>query len=220
MVIYKTTNLVNGKFYIGKDAKNKKSYFGSGRVLKQAIKKYGKENFKKETLEVCTDLKNLDEREIYWIDKYNAVEVGYNLTEGGTGGDTRTNGGSTTAGFQVGHSTWNKGKTWPEQYKKNMSETIKSLNLGSNKSSYKPGKEHIMYGTTQSSETIRKRMETMKSRGSYEAASKKRMKKVINEDDGKIFDSILSAAEHYNLTKYQVGYSCRNKTKKYSFKFV
>ena len=46
------------------------------------------------------------------------------------------------------------------------------------------------------------------------------MKKVINEEDGKIFDSILSAAKHYNLTKDQVGHSCRKKTKKGVFRFV
>ena len=124
MIIYKTTNLINNKFYIGKDAKNNKSYLGSGKVLKQAIQKYGKENFKKEILEVCTDLNHLDEREIYWIDKYNALEVGYNLTEGGTGGDTRTNGGSTNAGFQVGHTPWNTGKTWTDEHKKLMSKKI------------------------------------------------------------------------------------------------
>ena len=217
MVIYKTTNLVNGKFYIGKDAKNSKSYFGSGKVLKQAIKKYGRENFKKETLEVCTDLKNLEEREIYWIDKYNALEVGYNLTEGGTGGDTWSN-NKQEVHWNKDRDVWNKGMTGKYPYEP-WNKGITGY-MGTNKSSYKPGKEHIMYGTTQSSETIRKRMETMKSRGSYEIASKKRMKKVINEDDGKIFDSMISAAEHYNLTKDQVGCSCRNKTKKYSFKFV
>jgi hypothetical protein len=43
--IYKTTNLINGKIYIGKRShKNpeKDKYLGSGNVLKQAISKYGK----------------------------------------------------------------------------------------------------------------------------------------------------------------------------------
>ena len=51
MIIYKTTNLVNGKIYIGKDKNNNPSYLGSGKILKLAIKKYGKENFTKETIE-------------------------------------------------------------------------------------------------------------------------------------------------------------------------
>jgi hypothetical protein len=35
MIIYKTTNLVNGKFYIGKDKYNNKDYIGSGKILKK-----------------------------------------------------------------------------------------------------------------------------------------------------------------------------------------
>ena len=46
MIIYKTTNLVNGKIYIGKDSKNNPNYLGSGNLLKKALIKYGKENFK------------------------------------------------------------------------------------------------------------------------------------------------------------------------------
>lgn len=72
MVIYKTTNLVNGKQYIGKDAKNTPSYLGSGTFLKKAIQKYGKENFKKEILDVCSSQEELKEREEYWLNHYDA----------------------------------------------------------------------------------------------------------------------------------------------------
>lgn len=51
--VYKTTNTINGKFYIGKHRckdLSKDSYLGSGRTLRQAIKKYGKANFKREIL--------------------------------------------------------------------------------------------------------------------------------------------------------------------------
>ena len=50
MIVYKTTNLINGKVYIGKDRKNNPSYLGSGILLQKAIRKYGSDNFKKETL--------------------------------------------------------------------------------------------------------------------------------------------------------------------------
>lgn len=92
MVIYKTTNLLNGKFYIGMDSKNDPNYFGSGAILKKSIKKNGIENFKKEIVEVCNDLEHLKERERFWIKELNCRERTdcYNIGEGGDGGDNIT----------------------------------------------------------------------------------------------------------------------------------
>ena len=44
MVIYKTTNMINGKIYIGQDIKNNPKYLGSGKILKLSIRKYGRFN--------------------------------------------------------------------------------------------------------------------------------------------------------------------------------
>jgi group I intron endonuclease len=90
MIIYKTTNLINGKFYVGQDSKNNLEYYGSGNLLKRAIEKHGKENFIKETLEVCSTQEELNEREKYWIKETKAQELGYNIADGGTGGNTYT----------------------------------------------------------------------------------------------------------------------------------
>jgi len=90
MIIYKTTNLINGKFYVGKDEKNNPEYLGSGINLNRAIKKYGKENFIKETIEVCSTREELIEREKYWIKETKAQELGYNIADGGWGGNTYT----------------------------------------------------------------------------------------------------------------------------------
>jgi hypothetical protein len=49
-IIYCTTNKINGKKYIGSHNKRKLNYLGSGTDLKQAIKKYGKENFTRQIL--------------------------------------------------------------------------------------------------------------------------------------------------------------------------
>lgn len=89
MIIYKTTNIVNGKIYIGKDIKNDDNYIGSGTILKRAIKKYGINNFKKEIIETCLDLNHLNDREKYWIKQYNSINknIGYNISTGGYGGD-------------------------------------------------------------------------------------------------------------------------------------
>lgn len=87
MYIYKITNTINGKWYIGKHNGKDPNYFGSGKLLKQAIAKYGRENFSKIILEEVTD--DLDSRERYWIAKTNAITdpMSYNLADGGAGGD-------------------------------------------------------------------------------------------------------------------------------------
>jgi group I intron endonuclease len=87
MYIYKTTNCINGKVYIGKSEKLfNKNYYGSGILLEKAIKKYGKSNFKIEVLEELFTIDELNEREKYWIEYYSGNS--YNLAEGGTGGWT------------------------------------------------------------------------------------------------------------------------------------
>lgn len=88
--IYITTNLVNGKKYIGQkkiDNKYKwKSYLGSGLHFKKALEKYGKHNFEREIIAYAKDLKELNELEEYYIKKYDAVNSRnfYNMIHGGT----------------------------------------------------------------------------------------------------------------------------------------
>lgn len=92
MRIYKTTNLINNKIYVGKDRLHRDNYYGSGVIIRRAILKYGKENFKKEILEECEFEKELNEKEKFWIKELNSiVPNGYNITPGGEGGDTFTN---------------------------------------------------------------------------------------------------------------------------------
>jgi group I intron endonuclease len=86
MIVYKTTNLINGKCYIGQDAKNNPAYLGSGVALNRAIKKYGKENFKKEIVAWCCTKEHLDFLEVFYIKLFNTKSLnGYNLTDGGDG---------------------------------------------------------------------------------------------------------------------------------------
>lgn len=84
--IYKTTNLINGKFYIGKHkTKNlHDGYLGSGKLLKRAIKKYGAENFHKEILHECKTEKQMNILEKILV--IQDTELNYNLCAGGKGG--------------------------------------------------------------------------------------------------------------------------------------
>lgn len=95
--IYKITNKLNGHSYIGLSKNIEKRFldhktkaFGSNRkddvkkVLYQAIRKYGLENFSFDIIEEC-DEESLKRREIYWIAYYNTYldKNNYNLTPGG-----------------------------------------------------------------------------------------------------------------------------------------
>ena len=89
MYIYKITNTVNGRWYIGKHSGTDPNYMGSGKLLKQAYAKYGQENFIKEVLESCSCESELNLREQHWISITNATTdpISYNLANGGSGGD-------------------------------------------------------------------------------------------------------------------------------------
>lgn len=89
-IVYRTTNLINGRWYIGLDSKDNPAYLGSGKLLNKAIKKYGKESFVKETLASAVSKENLGALEKQIIAQYNAVDLyeSYNIHEGGYGGNT------------------------------------------------------------------------------------------------------------------------------------
>ena len=92
--IYKITNSINDKLYIGQTtgtiqhrwashvwSANRKNKYSK---IARAIKKYGKENFKISVIEEVPDYK-LNEREMFWIDYYDTCNTGYNITVGGDG---------------------------------------------------------------------------------------------------------------------------------------
>jgi len=141
MKIYKHTS-PSGKSYIGKTIKStqerlnehiKLSDKGSTHIFHRAIRKYGIENFITIVLEdnICQD--KVNEREKYWIAYYDTYNNGYNMTEGGDGGDTisnnpnrdkickkisEANSGSGNGFYGKKHSEENKQK-WSEQMKGN-----------------------------------------------------------------------------------------------------
>ena len=86
--VYKTTNLINGKIYVGLHITDdlNDDYLGSGKLIKLAIKKYGRDNFKREYIKVCEtpeEMYNL-EAEIVNEDFVKQPDT-YNMKTGGTG---------------------------------------------------------------------------------------------------------------------------------------
>lgn len=64
---------MNGKKYVGMDSNNNPRYFGSGTLILKALKKYGRANFKKTILEHCSSIKEMEKRETWWINYFNAL---------------------------------------------------------------------------------------------------------------------------------------------------
>jgi group I intron endonuclease len=91
MYVYKITNKINNKIYIGKTTKSVEERFAKHRYnsadgnthLYKSMRKYGVHNFDISIIEECVS--DLDEREIFWI---QTLSPEYNMTSGGEGGDT------------------------------------------------------------------------------------------------------------------------------------
>ena len=98
MIIYKSTNKITGKVYIGQTTKNlekrikghvNESKKDKNRPFLSSINKYGVDNFVFEIIDFADNLNELNDKEIYWIDFYNSVSPnGYNVTGGGQGDKT------------------------------------------------------------------------------------------------------------------------------------
>ena len=124
--IYLITNQVNNKIYVGKHSTNNldDGYMGSGILIKKAITKYGIENFTKEYLAFCDTEEKLNWFEKFYIKKYKAREVGYNLTDGGDGSLGRKHTEETKQKMRDNHADF-KGEKHP-MYGRHLSEEHKA----------------------------------------------------------------------------------------------
>jgi len=90
-LIYKSTNKVNGKIYIGQTTRTlkcrMKEHISDQRKyhFHNALRKYGKKNFGWKILEYCDSKEEMDEMEFHYIKQYNSFDDGYNFTYGGEG---------------------------------------------------------------------------------------------------------------------------------------
>lgn len=132
--IYRITNKINGKTYIGqhKYKKLNDNYMGSGKLIIKAIKKYGVENFNKEILEFdipSVDLAN-DWEQMYILFERAKGKAEYNIANGGNGK------GTVSEETKRKLSEINKGRNHPN-YGKHLSEETKRKIYEGNKGKHK-----------------------------------------------------------------------------------
>lgn len=116
--VYLTTNLINGKQYVGEHTTNKinDAYCGSGHLLIKAYKKYGKHNFKREILEQFNSKKDAFIAQEKYINEYRTLApYGYNISPKG-GHDIKGSVSEETkkkiSEHRSGIDPWNKGKKY------------------------------------------------------------------------------------------------------------
>lgn len=130
--IYLTTNLANGKGYIGKHSVpyHDPNYIGSGgKHFWNAVNKYGRENFINEVLCWCFSQEELDDEEEFLIDFFDCVESDdfYNEREGGKGGWGK---GRNHAHYGISNKgTW-LGKKFSDTHRANLSKSVSAARTG------------------------------------------------------------------------------------------
>jgi len=152
MQIYKTTNLVNGKFYIGQSKYDDPEYLGSGKLINLAIRKYGKKSFKKEILVECSSVKEMNEMEIFYQNMYSDCfsPKGYNICHGVWGGDNFSNNPNKEvirkklSDQKIGNKIW-----LGRHHKLETIEKLRNMKLGVDHS----GKNNPMYQKHHSDQT-------------------------------------------------------------------
>jgi group I intron endonuclease len=223
MLIYKVTNKINGKAYIGqtiKSLKKRKSQHISKALNKEktfyfhnTIRKHGPKNFSWEIIHDDIDtIEDLNKLEIYYIGYYDTYNNGYNLTLGGGG----------QVGFVLSEETkrkirkGNKGKIVSEETKRKMSEAHKGRKPSEETkrkiSEIKKGKNHPMYGKHFSEERNRKISEAVKGKNNPVAISV-----IINDT---YFDTMKQAAEFIGVVSSTIKCRILHKTKWLDYKYA
>lgn len=184
MIIYKITNKINGKCYIGQTVqdfhkrisqhKSDSLVDSTGMPIHRAIKKYGWDNFVCEIICECSDIDDLNDKEIQCITECGSmVPSGYNICEGGKSGGKRIFTDEHIENLKAAQQKRSK-DTWgplSEGTKQKMSDAKKGAKREQfsdewleNMSIAQRGENNPMYGKTHSEEAKRKISEKLRGR--------------------------------------------------------
>lgn len=202
--IYKITNLVNGKIYIGahKTKNLDDKYMGGGTQLKRAQKKYGIENFKREFLEFLPDEKSMYAREAEVVtEEFIKLKTNYNEIPGGHGGWNHLNGPNSNSPYHTKEHMQRMQERRLTLYKnepsklfqtgRNISKALKGRKFPGRKISKKTFENSFLPHVN------KKRSEKLK--GRYVGGKNPNAKRVI-DDAGNVFDSIIQLCEYHLIS--------------------
>lgn len=181
--VYKVTNIINGKFYIGKHITENPydDYMGSGKLIKKAIKKYGEKNFLKEVLKIYDNEHDMNVAEEILIDLTNPSA--YNLQPGGKGGWNYINKHNLANTDDLKKQKSEKMKKfWTEEKRQEQSEKIKKYNLQNGKDRYSIWLEE-RYSDPVFIEKFKNRMKEVNAREDKVQRAKDTIKKRWKEDE-------------------------------------
>lgn len=209
MIIYKVTNKVNNKVYIGQTSKSlderkqahyKQSRLSSNTNFHRALAKYSIFDFIWEEIASTDNKETLNDLERKFIEEYDSFKSGYNMTLGGDGGDTISMKLDTSnQGAKKGNIPWNKGKSMRE--------------LGHNFYDTKKGRGKF---TKQQKEEHSKLIKESKK---FKEGIKKRTpaKQVIIEDDlGNVWNRQKDFIEYLNVSHHRVRAGLKNDVWEYN----
>ena len=173
--IYKVTNKINGKVYIGQSVDIGRRWrehmtAKDDIYFHKAIQKYGVENFEWEVIEQCKK-KDLDEREIYWIEYYDSFNKGYNCTKGG---------GCTGGGED--NPNWKGGISLDPEYNKQWYETNKEKMKEYREANKEKRKEYNKQYRESNKDKLKEYRESNKEKTKeYREANKEKIKQQMKE---------------------------------------
>ena len=222
MTIY-VASFPNGKMYVGqtKQALKQRWYFHKSSAFNErenrdccrtafarALRKYGSENCELRVLSVCKDQNELNLCEKFWIKKLDTISPsGYNLT---TGGDNSNLSEETKR--KISESLRRRTVSYETREKIGNAHRGKTISLES-----KEKMSQAKIGKKQSKEQIEKRVRKLKGRKrsiqECEAISLGKMKKVVCNSEGSVFQSVREAAAFFKKSESWVSGICNGKIK-------
>ena len=227
-LIYKISNKINNKIYFGQTIRSLferiKDYklLKTNHYLQNSINKYGFENFEFEIIDTATTIEELNEKEIFYINKFNSMDktIGYNLE---SGGNRALASNETKEKMSKSHSGIKQTEEWiNNRVAKAGSDEAKKYGKEKNDVERKYISESspkFWLGKTRGQETKDKISETKKKQGLKPVNIKSVVVINIKTNEEFTFESTKECSLHFKVNQSTISRYCSNEKIKDEYKF-